>query len=91
MLAKKYFFPFCKMFENVQIFSFAIKVCKKCYNDLSHFFVKLIVLRILCKFFIKPPPDAQRKERQGAGKGERQGKRNMGLVCCVYCYLGRQF
>jgi hypothetical protein len=26
------------------------------------------VLRILCKFFIEPPPDAQREERQGTGK-----------------------
>jgi hypothetical protein len=40
-----------------------------------------IVLRILCEFFIEPPPDTQREEGQGTGHGERQRKKNMG--CCV--------
>jgi hypothetical protein len=34
----------------------------------------LAVLRILCEFFIEPPPDAQRKERQGAGKEKGRGR-----------------
>jgi hypothetical protein len=40
---------------------------------------RIPVLRILCEFFIEPPPDIQRKERQGTGHGKRQRKRNMGL------------
>ncbi len=39
------------------------------------------VLHSMCKFFIEPPPDTQRKERQGTKQGERERKRNMG--CCA--------
>jgi hypothetical protein len=37
--------------------------------------MNIIGMRILRKFFIEPPPDAQRKERQGAGeeKGRERG------------------
>jgi len=37
-------------------------------------YYKKAVLRILCEFFIEPPLDAQRKERQGAGKEKGRGR-----------------
>jgi hypothetical protein len=52
-ISKKITFTFCKMFENVQFFAFAFKVCKKCYYDPKKFFVKnmnmgIKILKILC-------------------------------------------
>jgi hypothetical protein len=42
---------------------------------------KVPVLHSMCEFFIEPPPDTHREERQGKRQGERERKRNMGF--CV--------
>jgi hypothetical protein len=43
--------------------------------------IRKTVLRILCKFFIEPLPDTQRKERQGTGK--EKGRERGIWDCCM--------
>ncbi len=48
-IGKKKLFTFCIMLENVHLFAFAFKVCKKCYYGQKKIFVKNINMGIINK------------------------------------------